>query len=93
VSINNGAWEHRVNRAQVAFSDEEVFLLSHIDETWNEPRRYPGTSILEHEMACQRDMRVRGKRLWSYHERLGDLADIIGEYNTWPLNVAELLVQ
>lgn len=62
----------------VAFSDEEIFLLSHIDETWHQDFRIPGRSIADTEMQCQRNMVIRGKRLWNYHERVGDLLDILG---------------
>lgn len=73
----NGDWRGS-NQADVYFSDEEVWLLSEIDA-----ESFPGQirmslNIAEQEMRCQRDMRVRGKRLWHYHERLGDLWDILG---------------
>lgn len=61
------------NRSEVYFSDEEIFALSHIDEHWHEDVRCPANRIAEDEMTCQRDMKVRGRRLWAYHVKLGDL--------------------
>lgn len=62
------------NHADVLFSDEEVWALSQID--LDDPAFLRGSlSIAEKEMLCQRDMRVRGRRLWNYHVRVGDLAD------------------
>lgn len=64
------------NHADVLFNDEEVWALSLIDA--EHPSFLRGSlSIAEKEMLCQRDMRVRGRRLWSYHERVGDLFDFI----------------
>lgn len=60
----------------VAFSDEEVWALSRIDH--DDPSiLFCSPSVIEHEMRCQRDMRVRGRRLWDYHRRVGDLADYL----------------
>lgn len=76
MSILNGSDWHTCNRADVLFSDEEVWALSRIDA--EEPGLLCGSlSIAEQEMRCQRDMRVRGRRLWSYHARVGDLLDFI----------------
>lgn len=77
MSKANGDWRGD-NRSDVYFSDQEVWLLSTIDA-----EQYPGElrmtlNVCEQEMRCQRDMRVRGKRLWNYHMRLGDLLDILG---------------
>lgn len=72
----NGEWRGN-NRADVYFSDEEVFLLSQIDAEQDPSQLWVGT-IAEKEMLCQRDMKVRGKRLWSYHQRVGDLWEILG---------------
>jgi hypothetical protein len=72
----NGDWRGS-NRADVLFSDEEVWMLSQIDAADQPGAMWVGT-IGEQEMRCQRDMRVRGKRLWNYHLRLGDLLDILG---------------
>lgn len=63
---------------QLAMSDEEVFLLSYCDETWHEDARHSTRSLAEDEMRCQRDMRVRGRRLWRYHLTIGDLWEIMG---------------
>lgn len=69
----------QANRADVIWNDEEVFLLQHIEQTWHQDFRMRSNTIADEEMACQRDMRVRGRRLWAYHEKLGDLWDIM-----WP---------
>lgn len=69
---------HLQTNRGIAFSDEEVFQLSHIEETWHLDFRRSANSLVDDEMACQRDMRVRGRRLWAYHEKLGDLWDILG---------------
>lgn len=71
----NGDWRG-FNKADILFSDEEVWLLSQIDA--QEPGHLWVGNIAEQEMRCQRNMRVRGKRLWSYHQRLGDLWAILG---------------
>lgn len=75
MSVNVAGW-HTQHHADVAFSDEEVWALSRIDA--DDPSMLMGSvSIAEKEMLCQRDMRVRGRRLWNYHERVGDLLDYI----------------
>lgn len=81
--LENGDWRCDRSAAKashdakvLAWSDEELHALSCIDEQLH--RRLPQTSLADEEMRCQRDMRVRGVRLRAYHERLGDLADIMG---------------
>lgn len=74
-TLANGDWRGS-NRSDVLFSDEEVWLLSQIDA--EQPGQLWVGNIAEREMRCQRDMIVRGKRLWNYHLRLGDLWDILG---------------
>jgi hypothetical protein len=63
---------------RVLWNDQEVFQLSHIDETWHQDFRQSANSVFEDEMRCQHDMRVRGMRLRAYHQKLGDLFDILG---------------
>lgn len=64
------------NSPDIYFSDQEIWELSRIDaEMQNPSSLFTGYNIAEQEMRCQRDMRVRGKRLWNYHFRIGDLAD------------------
>lgn len=63
--------------ADVLFNDQEIFALSHIDANWHMDIRRPSNSVADDEMRCQRDMRVRGKRLWSYHQRVGDLHEFL----------------
>lgn len=76
VSNANGDWRGS-NRSDVLFSDEEVWMLSQIDAADQPGAMWVG-SIAQQEMQCQRDMKVRGKRLWSYHLRVGDLFQILG---------------
>lgn len=71
----NGDWRGN-NRADVLFSDEEVWLLSQIDDQQLPGQLWIG-DICEQEMCCQRDMKVRGRRLWDYHKRVGDLHEIL----------------
>lgn len=59
----------------VLFSAEELAALQAIDAA---PHARRGSSVRELEMACQRDMEVRGRRLRAYHATIGDLADILG---------------
>lgn len=77
-SSEDTRWRDAKGSRLVDFSDEEIFLLSHIDETWHQDFRVPANSIRDDELRCQRDMRVRGKRLWRYHQTMGDLTDILG---------------
>lgn len=71
----NGDWRGS-NRSDVLFNDEEVWMLSQIDA--QQPGNLWVGNIAEQEMRCQRDMRVRGRRLWNYHQRVGDLWEILG---------------
>lgn len=60
----------------VVFSPQELWALSHIEETYHV--RLAGTSVADDEMICQRDMKIRGVRLRAYHAKLGDLNAILG---------------
>lgn len=60
----------------VLFSEQELAELQAIDAQPSARRR---SDVRELEMRCQRDMTVRGRRLWAYHAKLGDLAEIFPE--------------
>lgn len=72
----NGDWR-QYNSPDVYFSDEEVWMLSQIDAEQHPGEIRMTLNICEQEMRCQRDMKVRGRRLCDYHRRLGDLWDIL----------------
>jgi hypothetical protein len=69
--------EARERKPVLTWSHEEIFALSHIDETWHQDARAHRHSIRDDEMRCQHDMSVRGRRLWAYHLKIGDLIDFL----------------
>lgn len=78
MSKSNGSDWHTLHHADVHFTDEEVWALSQMEVGADPSELYMSLSIAEHEMRCQRNMIVRGRRLWNYHIRVGDLLDILG---------------
>lgn len=57
----------RHDSVDVLFSQQELALLAQIESP------HPNESVVIAEMRCQSDMLIRGKRLYDYHRRLGDL--------------------